>query len=90
LFQSKPIDAVVYAYGDIGQGGAKNRKWQSVIRQRIAEIQKVLSHFPQLALPDELITQKLRNPMHPKQWNIRKQYEVLKTGISLLLPEKPA
>lgn len=88
VFRSKPIDALVYAYGDIGQAGTKNLLLKSAIRRRIDEIEEVLENIPQLQLPEILITQKHGNPMHPKPWNLKRQIEIVKAGLAALLGSK--
>lgn len=88
VFRSKPIDALVYAYGDIGQAGTRSRLRKSEIRQRIGEIEEVLENITQLQLPEILMTQKLGNPVHPKQWNLKQQIEVVKDGLTALLASK--
>jgi Protein of unknown function (DUF1643) len=84
-FQSKKIDALIYAYGDIGQNESKNHRFKSLIQDRIRKVKEVLGKFPQLTLPEILITKKLGNPKHPKHWNILQQIEVVKGELASLL-----
>lgn len=76
-FQSLPIDALVYAFGDLGQSGKQNRQFGDAVRERIAEITEAMRTVPRLELPAILVSQ-ARNPKHPKHWKLHKQIGVVK------------
>lgn len=81
-FRSMPIDAVVYAYGDVGQDSKRNRDFdcRTQVRARITEVKEALSTFRTVQTPKALITAS-KNPMHPSQWQRRKQIPTMRNAI---------
>lgn len=68
---SAPCQAVIFAYGDIGQCRKYGPQYGEQVKTRIAVARDALSQWPAITIPT---TATLKNPAHPMNW--RRQFQM--------------